>query len=334
MKVSDFLEKSSVFSIGISSSTILSGVGKIVFDEGIQFAYDGNIYFQSENLLGIEGSVEKKSFFDFLSKIKDKEIESETTENLLKIKSGRSVASFVVSEKEERPVDFSKCEWKTFSKEVASCVELASKVCGNDYTNISSTMVHLCGNVIEATDEERIIRFRIEEKFDEEILIPKDLSSVLDKFSPVNYCIFEGWIAFQDKNSQVLAQRCSSTSGYFDLDSILEKCKGGTKISFPENFSECVEKASTFLSDMKFELDKRISIKCKAGRMKIESKGSSGSYSEIVPFDSSASFSFSIVPSFLLEILEKKDSSVFLGEEFLKIKGKNYQFVASLSSEQ
>ena len=108
MKAVDFLENASVFLLanGLGSS-IIQDSDKITFRGDTQFLFTGELYLQCPNSFSIEGSIDKKTLFDFLSKIREQEIEIEQGENGLKIKSGRSVANFVISETKESPVDFS-----------------------------------------------------------------------------------------------------------------------------------------------------------------------------------------------------------------------------------
>lgn len=267
----------------------------------------------------------------YCAKLSGVDMEITVKENALSIVQGRSSARFELFDSDIDAPD--EGEWKGIPQRFIESVLLTSQGCGNDYSDIRTVVIHFAPGFAEANDGQRIVRSNFESGMDGEFLMPNSFVPVLSMFEVTEYCELEDWMLFRDEDGAVFGHRkIAALESYksLNLDSVLDECSGGQEVKFPEKLYDAVNKAAVFLSKAKFESEKRITIKCKGGRLRVESHGGSGAFCEVMPIESKGNFGFQINPKFLLDMLEKS-VVIKIANEYMRIESENYVYLTSLS---
>lgn len=320
-------------------SGVLTNKGLVENSDKFVFNGDSIVVFNGETMIcvefdtGIKGAVQGASILKYLEKIGDVDIDIERVENSINIKKGRSVASFVVDDVDGMPLDISNIKWNKIPENFSKCIDACCPVCGNDFSDMRVVVMHVKDDYCESTDQQRLIRYQMTENIKDEFYIPVDLASFLTRVKVTHYSLDEEWIFFKNQQGDIICHRqISLADDYFDLGEIIAACNDGEEIQFPEKLYDSVEKASIFQNDIKIQTDRKITIRCKKGKIRIESNGMYGNYSEVIKTDIESDFQFVINPGFLTEIMEKSNK-VCLSEESLRIDGDNYVFLTTLAAE-
>lgn len=318
----------------LTNKGIVDNSDRFIFKEDVVYAFDGETLIQSKFETGVRGAVEGQSFLKYLDKMANSKIELVQNENCIDVKKGRSVASFKTEVENELPIEINnEIDWKKCPANLLEAMTACSYTCGHDYTDMRTVVVHVKGDVAESTDEERITRYSLKKKVKDEFFVPVDLINHLSRFGIVNYALSSDWLWFKNQNDDIICHRnISFGQEYPDLEQIVQQCQEGKTINFPDKMYDAVEKAAIFQSDLKIESDRKIVIRCKSNKIKVESHGTHGDYCEVLNTDLDKSFSFAINPSFLMQIMEKSDS-IFFHPDYIRIETDNYVFLTTLAAE-
>lgn len=317
----------------LTNKGLVENANKFIFSGDKIHVFDGQTFIQVNFKTEIFGSVEGDSFFKYIEKMGTAKIEMTQTEDKVNVKRGKSVASFVTEKDEDCPIVIDGVEWKKAPENFLAGLNACSYTCGEDYTDMRSVVIHVKNNFVESTDGERITRFTLSSKVRGELFIPKDLVSFLTKGKIVSYAQTEEWMFFKNQNSDLICHRCISLAEeYEDLGKVVEGCNEGEKLELPEKMYDSIEKAAIFQNDVKVESDKRITIRCKGEKLRIESNGSHGNFLEIINSNIQRNFAFSINPNFLMQIMEKSNQILF-HEDYIRIEAEEYVFLTCLAGE-
>lgn len=308
---------------------VLDTDDKIFFDEGGVFAASGGSFVFIPLQCEFRCCVNGVELAAYCLKLSGGDIDVNLKDNALSIAQGRSSARFELF---DCVLESPRCEGdgQKLPSRFFESLSLAAQGCGNDYSDMRTMVIHCSGEIVEATDEQRIIRCSLEKAIKGDFIIPFSFISVLGMFEPCYLYDMSDWVLFKDENEAICGHRkISLQSLYPDLGEVLNNCSGGQLVKFPEKMYDAVNKAAVFQARIRFENERKISVKCKNGRLRIESKGGSGSFCEVLPIDCDSNFSFVINPAFLQNMMEKS-VSIKVAKEYMRIESDNYVYLTSL----
>jgi len=318
----------------LTNKGIVEDANKFVFNNETIHVFDGETFIRANFKTDVSGAVEGQSFLKYIDKLGTAKITIAKDEGKINIKKGRSVASFVVEEDVSMPVEPDELPWKKAPGNLIQALTTCSYTCGQDYTDMRSVVIHVAGDFAESTDEERITRYKLNRSIKSEFFVPADIVPFLAKAKVVQYAKTDDWMFFENQNGDLICHR-NITFGepYEDLEKVVNECNEGNPIELPDKMYDAVEKAAIFQSDLKVESDRRVTIRCKGGKIRVESRGTHGNFLEILPCAIEGSFSFLINPAFLMQIMEKSNS-IFFHQDYIRIQTEDHVFLTSLAAEQ
>lgn len=330
---SDLKDVLSRLSVVLTNKGMVENADKFVFNKETVHVFDGQTFMVANFATGVEGGVEGSSLLKYIEKLSTNTVEINQVEQKISIKKGRSVASFVIENSSEFPVNLSEISWRKAPGNFIPAITACSYTCGQDYTDMRLVVVHIAGEYAESTDQERITRFKLDRPIKDELFIPANIVPYLSKAKIVKYALTEDWMFFENQAGDVICHRnVSLGEDYENLEQIVKNNSGGKPLELPDKMYDAVEKAAIFQNDIKIEADRRIAVRCKAGKIRIESNGTHGNFLEVIPCDIEESFCFTVNPAFLMQIMEKSNTVLF-HDDFMKIENENYVFLTTLAVE-
>lgn len=318
----------------LTNKGIVENADRFIFNKETIHVFDGETFIQCQFQSGITGAVEGQSFYKYIEKMSTSKIELVQGEDCINVKKGRAVASFKIEDQNDAPIDMNKeVTWRKCPSNLVQALTACSYTCGKDFTDMRTVVVHIKGNIAESTDEERITRFTLDRKVKDEFFVPVDLINHLSRSKITQYTLSDDWIWFQNQNGDIICHRnIVFGEDYQNLEEVVDQCQEGKAIELPDKMYDAVEKAAIFQADLKIESDRKIIIRCKSGKIRVESHGTHGNFCEILSTDLEESFSFSINPAFLMQIMEKSNS-IFFHSDYIRIESQDYVFLTTIAAE-
>lgn len=330
---SDLKEVLARLSTVLTNKGIVEAADKFVFNEETIHVFDGETFIRANFESGLKGAVEGQSILKYIDKLGTAKIELTQAEGSITVKKGRSIATFVIEDEENLPIDISEIKWRKAPSNFIQAITSCAYICSQDLSDMRLCVIHVKGEFAESTDEERINRFKLDHSVRAELLIPFDIVPYLSKAKVTRYAQTEDWMLFENQAGDLVCHR-NITLGedYQNLEQIVQECDGGNVVELPDKMYDAIEKAAIFQSDLKIKSDRKVTVRCKAGKIRIESHGTHGNFFEVLPTEISESFSFVTNPDFLLQIMEKSNT-VFFHPDYIRIQNGDNVFLTSLANE-
>lgn len=327
----EFLSKLQSVSAGLSSREVIEQSDCICFKDGYVMTYNEEVACRMPSKLGNDflGAVKAKPILNLLQKLKEDEIEIETTESELLIKGKGGRKAGVRMEQEillaiatvEKPDSWTKLP-EDFSDAIQLVVDCASK----DAARFELTCVHIHPKWIEACDNSQLMRYKIKLGLENAILVRHDSVKHVVSLGMTKFSETESWIHFKNPSGLILSCR-RHIQDFHDLGPILKF--SGVKTVLPKGLAEAIESAEIFSSENTD--DNKVIVDLKNGKLRLRGEGVMGWYSEPkkVQYEGPA-LKFKIAPNLLKE-LTKRYNECEIGEDKLKVDGGRFVYVACLS---
>lgn len=317
----------------LTSKGLIENADKFVFNKDTIHVFNGETFIMANFESDVCGGVEGLSLLKYVEKLSTSKVEIEQGEGKIDLKKGKSIASFIVEEMADLPLDLSDIKWHTAPTNFIPALNACSYTCGQDYTDMRLVVVHVCGTTAESTDQERITRYKLDRRMKDEFFIPAEIVPYLAKAKIVHYAKTEDWMLFENQSGDIICHRnIRLGEEYINLQEIVEKCSEGKPLELPDKMYDAVEKAAIFQSDVKIDSDRKITVRCKGQKIRIESNGTHGNFLEILPCDIEENFMFTVNPAFLTQIMEKSNT-VYFHSDYMRIETDDYVFLTTLASE-
>lgn len=280
MKKSELLNALTQVKPGLAKNDLIEGANNFIFTKSSIITYNDTIQVQVEFKSGIEGTAPSQELYNLLSKIPDDEIEIENNKSYIVIKGNKKKAKFIISEipevLREYFVDSKKLKsWSGLPKDFSECLKFCLFSSIKDILD-SSKAVLSCLNInrdtVESSDNNRATTKKMNDKVNENLLIPSDSVRELIKYSPIKFCKTKGWINFKNKDGVIFSTR--TIEGEFPDISKYMKVKG-TKVKLPNNMDKIIQCAEV-LSDE----DHMINLHFQRGKLICSGEGPNGRYEE------------------------------------------------------
>lgn len=325
----DLLEKLDIVAPGLAPRDIVEQSSCAVFTEGRLITFNDEIACQIPCDIPFEGAIPASTLIQTLKTLATDSIEVEVSDNEIILKSKKRRVGIVrepnvllpYKEKLELPE-----KWKSLPDEFSDGVEMLLPCCGKDEQNFQLTCVHLRRKFAEATDNLQYARFKMELPLDENVLVRSGSMKHVVPMGVTKISVTDAWVHFRNARKLVISCRRWKET-YADYSDYIKT--EGTHMSFPRMLGKSAELASVFSSqntDSNF-----VNVTVSNGRMKIESRGTSGWSEQIVKVAySGPDAKFAIDPG-LLKRISQMSSECILSEKTIRVKSGKFTYMSCLS---
>lgn len=283
----------------------------------------------------INGVIQAKMLYDFLGKLKTKELDIFLNKKSeLVIKSDKAKAGLTMQTEFKLPVGNEVRNWKPLPENFLDAVKFAAGCASTDSTDPILICIHVNeSGYVEASDSYRIVRYELSGELGvKTFLLPAKSAMDMLKIKPVEIAEGEGWVHFQTEEGtlfscRIIDEKFPNTTPHLDVK--------GNKVVFPAELKEMVVRAMTF-AERKNRLDEIVKVTMKDGLLKVRSEAEiAGWFEEDIPVEyKDEPIIFTATPYLLKDILEQTLSCVINKERNkLKFEGENWQYMAALRYE-
>ena len=324
----ELLNNLTKLNVGLSSKAIVEQTTHYLFTKDFISTYSGENCVIVPFKTGLECTIQADEFYKLISKIKQDKINLKLNENKIQIKAKGVNSELVVSTEsdlyeiiENLQIEKYKKKAKQIPEDFIEAINLCSFSASKDMTNMVLTCININKDYIVSSDDLRISRYKLKNKFEDNFLLPVKSAIELVKFNPVKYALSESWIYFFTEDDVVFCSRIVSDE-YPNVDEFFDF--EGEKITFPENIVNSIDLASV-MSEADFEIDKKIKIEIDGTTIKCKGEGDIGWVESVTESEMNleAKISFSINPIFFAKIANKstkvkisKDKALFIMDNF------------------
>ena len=312
---------------GIAKALVVEQATCFVFLDGLVCTFNNEVAVSHPLAVDFDGAVPGKEFYDFIKKLKIKEVELTVgKQNDLLVKAGRSKVTLRLEEDVKLPLDELGLPEDedytdlptTFIDAVSSCIFSV----GKDVNKPILSYLHVKDTFIESSDNYRITRFGMgkTKAFPERLLIPSIAAKNIVEYKPVEYALTDGWVHFRNKDEALFSCRILEDA-YPDFSNFL-KVKGD-EIEFPSDLDEILDRASVFC------VDQRVKVSLEKGKLTVSTESANGNFVETVRIKyEGASTEFYMHPQFMRDTL-KLNKKAIIGKA-LKFSNDNFEHVVRL----
>jgi len=300
--------------------------GKIIGYDGMIFMQvpfaeaDVTCAFDLEKLLSV---VEGAGGEEVELKLKDGVIEFSSNDTKAELKVKEDVSVFVEA------VDVSGVKFKRLPEDLLDAMFLVSFSTSKDIANKVFSCVCVDGDMVFATDNFRVSKYKLKKFINVTFLVPASSVSRLVGFSkefPLVEFAYDGvFVHFRSKEGAVFSCRLFLDEEFPSKDTILSVFRvEGKRFEFPEGVKDAV-KAVSFLVKDQFELDRVVSVSVKGGKVVCRAEKEGEWVEKVVPCGKREKFQFLCNPDFLVEALERA-FEVTVGKESILFRSKDGRF--------
>jgi len=321
---------------GLGQRDVIEQATSFAFLPGEVVTYNDEIAVRHPLDLQITGAVRANELYALVSKLKDDDIDIQITDNELLISGKRAKAGIKIEAEIKLPLD----ELGTLADKFTAipdtflpALKMAMNFAAKDMSKPILTCCHIKGQLIEASDDFRIIRIDIgqagKKAFKESLCIPATAAKSLVRYSVKEFCQTTGWAHFRAKNGVVFS--CRTYADEFpDISPFL--IVEGVELKLPGSMKEVLDKAGVF-SNAQIARDEEVKITVENKRMVIRGEGDYGWFEESVNCAFSGDkIEFLVSPSMLADILDHVTHCV-VGENSMLFEGENFKHVICLIGE-
>jgi len=310
-------------SVGLSTKELLDQSDCFLFGDEIM-VFNGEIAARVDTLLDFRGIVKAQPLMTLLRKLKEEEIEVESTEKGLRIK-GKNREAFVSVEEQSR-IDLKEIEqpvkWKPLPEGLLDALIVACSCCSRMQTIMVLMCVHIMEDKVEASDDFQIVTCPIDTKM-KSMLIHRESVEKICSAKPVKWSRTESWMHFQTSDKVTIScrkyeEQYPNVSKYLKVE--------GPEVKLPAEISSALDKAQIFSVDD--PEGNQVTVYIGNGRMRLIGKGAYGSYEERCKIDYSGSkIAFRIEPRLLSEII-RRSNVCKIGNGKIRIDADGFTYVA------
>lgn len=318
---------------GLSSREIIEQSTCFIFNKGQVLTYNDEIAVSHPIDLELEGAVQAKELMKLLEKMKDEEIEIETTESEMIVWGMNSETGIKLETKTN--VDaivevLGKMKgWKDIHEKFWDNVSFCLFSTGRDVTKPLLTCVSCTEKHIMSTDEIRITVCDLDKSGVANLNIPASAMHTLLSYHPTEIALSKGWAHFKNESGAIFS--CRTMEGDYPNEkilSIIDNIKGD-EVSLPTDLVDALERAGIFAtsSDQKVASAHRVQIEINNNKLTVRGEGQKGRHKEVSRLRyKGPSLEFEINPDFLRDIL-KHATNMIVGDRALRFEGENFVHV-------
>lgn len=291
--------------------------------------YNDEISISTPLELELEGAINSKELFAFISKCKADELDIELLENEIIIKAGKATAGLLIQAEVSLPISEigEPKKWIDIPEDFLKALSFCAGATSRDTSNPILTCVHINGGLIEGAEGFRIANWNLKEPLKlKPFLLPASVVSKVIAFAPVQISEGKGWAHFINGAGAVLSCRIFNDKY---VDTSKHMVYEGDDIEFPNNIVSILDLAQEFCKNPD-QLQESVLVSFKKGNILIHSTSESGWYKERAKTNYKGDdISFNITPYLLKDIL--KDVNVAkLSKNKLIFSSENWMYLTML----
>jgi len=197
---------------GLAKREIVEQTGSYLFKHERASSYNDEIYMSAPFPVGFEGAVSAEKFSKALEGAPTATVDITADDERVFIRSGEMVVEIKKAEiilPLENIPQHEPGDWVSLAPKFREKAKLATTVASKNLGRPALCGIHMRGDIIEATDNYRIVQCRTDVSLPEglDLLIPKNSMSHLLKFDPIALAFANGWVSFQTKQDVVFSCR-------------------------------------------------------------------------------------------------------------------------------
>lgn len=278
----------------------------------------------------IEGAIKADKLYAFLNKIKKDEIDLTIKGNEVILTTGRAKAGLALQTEIKLPLEEvnDKKKWKPLPETFIKFLSFAMTSCSKLQTTPILTCVHVAKNVVEASDNYRMVQCTLNEEMPvKDFLIPATSAVHVVKLQPTKIAEGKGWIHFQTEEGTIISCRIFEDK-FPDLNPFL--VVKGENIIFPKTLESVLDEAGIFSKRDKM-LDEMVTIAMGEKRLKIRAESSEGSW-----YENEVNMNFTGTPvkinvtPYLLKGIISETLECTLAQKKIRFQGENWVYVTAL----
>jgi DNA polymerase III sliding clamp (beta) subunit (PCNA family) len=285
--------------------------------------------------LEIEGAIESDKLYQFLTKVKQEEIDLEIKGTEIIITAGKAKAGLVLQQEIKLPLDSElakKGKFKPLPEEFLKYVAFCLPSIGTVSIKPMLQCVHVNKNgTIEASDGYRITHCELAEGGEmpvETFLIPGKACPNMLKLQPTLIAEGNGWIHFKNPDKTIFS--CRTFEGKYPLTDKYLQIEGD-EVTFPKTISEVLERASIFSGP---ETNEKVRICLENKRVQVSSTSNLGWFEETVNAGFKGDKIQFLVNANLLKGIIKETQTGIVNNGKIVFKGEGWLFMAILQADE
>jgi len=300
-----------------------------VFVDGKLITFNDEVMTSSPSPLEFTAAILADEFLKIIDKMPDEELDIELKGEEVIIKGAKRMAGVTSFKDITLPYDAvpPPAKWSKLGDGVLKMLQQAARTCGRDVTQELTTLVHVTPEMVEACDNFRMFRAKMDTGIPEDCLLPA--ASVL-QITPLDLkrvSFNEGWAHFRTSDKQVISIRTSKETYHKGLDALLD-IGDAQDVSLPKNLSDIINRTVVMMSA---DDEPNVRIKLKPGLLIVESRKDSGWYRERKKIRYTGDeMEFDVNPKFLIEILQRTFKIQVSKSHRIKLEADGVEFVVAL----
>lgn len=235
---------------GLAKKEIVEQTGAYLFTHDRVCTYNDEIFMSAPLVVGWQGAVAAKKFYNALEGAPTPNVDVTADDERVVIRSGEMVAEI---EKAEIILPIQDVpqpgpgEWVSLTPDFKEKSKLTAGAASKNLSRPTLCCIHLRDNIIEATDNFRIIRCRTDVSLPEglDLLIPKNSMSSLLKLSPTALAYANGWASFKAEDGVVFSCRVLNAA-FPDIEPALTRAYESPIYFPPDHLTGILDRAIRF----------------------------------------------------------------------------------------
>lgn len=316
---------------GLSNKDIIEQSTSFAFIAGFVVTYNDEISIKHPIESDLQGAIKAEELYKFISKLKADEIEIESENDSLIFKCGRIKAGFQVESEIKLPLNdemFQIGKWYSLPDKFIEYLKFCASTCSQILTLPKLTCVHVCKDgYIESSANTRIFHYDFGKEFKvNTFLLPQNSANVVTKYNIIKIAESEGWVHFKTDEGTVISCRTFNDT-YVDTAQYLKLKKGGSKIVFPDNLKEILDRAIIFTEEENVA-NSYVDIEVGAKKIVVKSKSETAWFEESsrIKYDGEP-VSFTITVKLIADILSLTNECILL-DKMLRFTGENWVYLS------
>ncbi len=320
---------------GLASKELIEQSTSFAFlgDRVVTYNDEISISHPIKGMEGMQGAITAKALYDFLSRVKQEEIDLSREKNQVVIKAGRSKAGLIFEQEVRLPIEEigQIGKWKKLPEDFLPALSLCYPACSRDMSRPVLTCVNVRGDKVEASDSYQIIQYQLKKKMPGNFLIPASSVRELIKYDIQEISLGENWVHFRTLEGPIFS--CRTVEGEFpDVERFLDI--EGDEFTFPGDMRESLNRANVFA---KKETDAStiptVKVKAKNGELILTAQNEYGWFEERLKTEhKDAKFSFSIGIEFLISLFDRLKTCK-ISDKKIGFAGDSWTHVIAIMSE-
>ena len=314
---------------GLSMKADCLQSGDFIFKDGMLGTFNEETACRRPSLLNFTCAVAAVPMIQLLTQMKESEIDVEMNGSNLIVKGKNKEAGIKLDKTIESPIESVEDpgKFKKLHPEFLQAIGKVHQSASEDTSQFNLTCLNIAPEWIEACDNWRLTRYKIETGFDSSLLVKEKSIKHIVGLGPTKFSVTSSFVHFKRPDGLVISCR-KYIEDYPDLTDFL-KTKG-TKWMIPKGLKDAAEKGKIFTGEN--QNANHLKVTLSPGKVIIKAEGENGYYKEGKKLEYKGErLIFKISPKMLIELVDEHNE-VLLSDTKIKVNGDKFEFVAALET--